>query len=105
MSTLLRRIATAVVLGVGTTVATAGPALAGQAYPLPGFPSDHASCVAVALDFAAHYGATGGSFPEVTHGAVGPAVSGHATTDGPGAVGAFNSSLAQEHGDIGTCLP
>jgi len=95
------------VLGAGTVVVLSSPAFAGQgqAYPLPGIPSANASCVGSALAFAAHYGANGSSFPEVQHGAVGPAVSGHATNDGPGAVGDFNSTMAQRHGDISTCLP
>ena len=97
----------ALVLATGTVVALSAPAFAGQgqAYPLAGIPSANASCVGSALAFAAHYGADGSSFPEVQHGAVGPAMSGHATNDGPGAVGEFNSSLAQSHGDIQTCLP
>jgi len=95
------------VLATGTVVVLSAPAFAGQgqAYPLPGVPSANASCVGSGLAFAAHYGANGSSFPEVQHGAVGPAVSGHATNDGPGAVGDFNSTLAQSHGDISTCLP
>jgi hypothetical protein len=107
MSRLIRRAATAVLLGTAAIVPMAAPALAGegQAYPLPGFPSSHASCVGVGLDFGAHYGVDGSSFPEVTHGEIGPALSGHARDDGPGAVGAFNSALAQNHGDIGSCLP
>jgi hypothetical protein len=32
-------------------------------------------------------------------------VSGHATTDGPGAVGEFSSSMAQNHGSVLDCLP
>ena len=95
------------VLATGMVVAVSAPALAGtgQAYPLPGIPSANASCVGSGLAFAAHYGANGSTFPEVQHGAVGPAVSAHATDDDPGAVGHFNSALAQSHGDISTCLP
>ena len=97
----------ALVLATGTLVAVSAPAFAGQgqAYPLPGVPSANASCAGSALAFAAHYGADGSSFPEVQHGSVGPSVSGHATNDGPGAVGQFNSTLAQNHGDIQTCMP
>ena len=94
------------VLATGTVVALSAPALAGQgqAYPLPGIPSANASCVGSGLAFAAHYGANGSSFPEVQHGAVGPEISADAT-ERPGAVGDFNRTLAQSHGDISTCLP
>jgi hypothetical protein len=94
------------VLATGTVVALSAPAFAGagQAYPLPGIPSANASCVGSGLAFAAHYGAEGSSFPEVQHGAVGPEISADATAR-PGAVGDFNRTLAQSHGDISTCLP
>jgi hypothetical protein len=90
---------------LAAAVATAGPASAAQFYPAPGFASSNASCVGSALTFGAHYGTDGSSFPQIEHGSVGPAVSGHATSDGPGAVGAFNSALAQQHGSILVCLP
>jgi len=93
---------------VGLTLAAAAatsPAFAGQAYQAPGFPSGSASCIGSAMTFQAHYGLDGDSFPTVTHGAVGPSMSGHATSDGPGAVGEFNSTLAQSSGPIWVCLP
>ncbi|MFN2561786.1 MAG: hypothetical protein ABR571_10885 [Jatrophihabitans sp.] len=106
MSPLLKITITATALGGALAVATAAPAVAEtRPYQLPGVTSSNASCVGAALDFGAHYGVDGSTFPVVTHGEVGPAVSGHATTDGPGAVGSFNSQLAQNHGDIQQCLP
>jgi hypothetical protein len=103
---VIRPLAAATVT-LGAMAALAVPALAGQgqAYPAPGFPSGNAACVGTALDFGSHYGTDGSSFPVVEHGGVGPAVSGHATNDAPGSVGRFDSTLAQGHGDIGTCLP
>ncbi|MDQ1585010.1 MAG: hypothetical protein QOH80_375 [Actinomycetota bacterium] len=103
MTSRIPRITAAIALATGTALFLPGPAFAGQAYPAPGFPSANASCVGTGLDFQAHYG--GDSFPTITHGTVGPNVSGHATNDGPGAVGAFNSALAQNHGWIMECLP
>ena len=89
----------------GTVAMAATPAFAGQAYQAPGFPSDNASCVGAAMNFQAHYGGEDDTFPVVTHGTVGPDMSGHATSDGPGAVGAFESSLAQTSGPVWVCLP
>lgn len=83
----------------------AAPAFAGQAYQAPGFPSSDASCVGAAMSFQAHYGGEDDTFPAITHGTVGPNMSGHATSDGPGAVGAFESTLAQSSGPIWVCLP
>lgn len=83
----------------------AAPAFAGQAYQAPGFPSSNASCVGASMNFQAHYGGEDDSFPVITHGTVGPDMSAHATADGPGAVGAFESALAQSSGPIWTCLP
>ena len=83
----------------------AGPAFADQAYPAPGFPSSNASCVGAAMNFQAHYGGESDTFPVITHGTVGPTMSEHATSDGPGAVGAFESTLAQSSGPVWTCLP
>ena len=94
----------AITLGITlAAAATAGPAFAGQAYQAPGFPSENASCVGTAMNYQAHYG--GDTFPVITHGTVGPTISGHATNDGPGAVGEFNSTLAQSSGPIWVCLP
>jgi len=83
----------------------AAPAFAGQAYQAPGFPSSNASCVGAAMNFQAHYGGENDTFPVITHGTVGPNMSGHATSDGPGAVGAFESTLAKSSGQIWVCLP
>jgi hypothetical protein len=90
-----------------TTVALAvsTPAFAGQAYQAPGFPSGSASCVGAAMNFQAHYGGEDDTFPTITHGTVGPNVSGHATGDEPGAVGGFESTLAQSSGPVWECLP
>src|SRR4051812_11104125 len=95
------------IVGVVAMIAatTAAPAFAGQAFTAPGFPSGSASCVGAAMNFQAHYGGENDTFPVVTHGTVGPNMSGHATTDGPGAVGAFESSLAQSSGPVWVCLP
>jgi hypothetical protein len=57
------------------------------------------------MTFQAHYGGEDDSFPTITHGAVGPNMSAHATGDGPGAVGAFESALAQNSGPVWECLP
>ena len=86
-------------------LAAATPAFAGQAYRATGFPSGNASCVGAAMSFQAHYGGEDDSFPAITHGAVGPNMSAHATGDGPGAVGAFESTLAQNSGPVWECLP
>jgi hypothetical protein len=83
----------------------AAPAFAGQTYQAPGFPNSNASCVGAAMNFQAHYGGENDTFPVITHGTVGPNMSGHATSDGPGAVGAFDSTLAQSSGPIWVCLP
>ncbi|MDA8435361.1 MAG: hypothetical protein M0Z98_05190 [Actinomycetales bacterium] len=97
----------AVAIAIGTAIASAGPAVAGtgQAYPGPGFTSSHSSCVGAGLDFSAHYGVNGGSYPTITHGAVGPWVSADATGDAPGTVGAVNSAVAKVHGAIDRCFP
>lgn len=106
MTRIITKAALLLTLTGGAAVAAASPALAnGQAYPLPGFPSANASCMGTAYDFGAHYGTDGESFPTVVHGGIGPSVSGHATTDGPGAVGEFSSTLAQGHGAVWVCLP
>lgn len=106
MSRISRITLAATAVGTAVALAPAAPAIAqGRPYQLPGVTSSNASCVGAALDFGAHYGVDGSTFPVVTHGEVGPAVSGHATNDGPGAVGSFNSQLAQSHGDIQECLP
>ena len=104
MTRIIVRAAT-VAVAIGGIAAASAPAYAGQAYQAPGFPSSNASCVGTALSFGAHYGVDGDSWPTISHGAVGPSVSAHATSDGPGAVGAFNSSLAANHGAIWDCLP
>lgn len=105
MRSNITRLGVAVAAASGIALATASPAFAaGQAYPAPGFASSQASCMGTAYDFGAHYGESGESFPEITHGAIGPSVSEHATNDGPGAVGEFSSTLAQNHGAIWDCL-
>jgi len=102
MRTLTR---TAMVVAAAAAVGSAAtPAWAGQAYQAPGFPSGTASCVGAAMNFQAHYGGEDSTFPVITHGTVGPNMSGHATTDGPGAVGEFESTLAQSSGPIWECL-
>lgn len=83
----------------------AGSAFADQAYPAPGFPSSSSSCVGAGMNFQAHYGGEDSSFPDITHGTVGPTMSGHATSDIPGAVGSFESMLAHSSGPIWVCLP
>lgn len=97
---------TAAVVAVGTLVLSAGPAAAGegQAHPGPGFTSGNGSCVGAGLDFSAHYGVDGASYPTIVHGAVGPWVSADATGDAPGTVGAFNSAVARMHGSIDGCF-
>lgn len=103
-------VSAAAVITFGAAIASAGPAAAGtgtgtgQAYPGPGFTDNHSSCVGAGLDFSAHYGVNGGSYPTTTHGAVGPWVSEHATGDAPGTVGAFNSETAKLHGAIDGCF-
>jgi len=100
----MRHLTRIAIVGAAATIAatTAAPAFAGQAVPAPGFPSASASCVGAAMNFQAHYAGDG---EVITHGTVGPTMSGHATTDGAGAVGAFQSSLAQSSGPIWSCLP
>ena len=101
------RAVAALAVTVGTVSALGAPALAGggQAYPAPGFPNANASCVGAALDFGAHYGVDGESFPDTVHGEVGPDVSSDARNEPPGTVGAFNRTLATDHGPIWTCVP
>lgn len=103
----IRRMAATLALTAGTVAALGAPAFAGggQAYSAPGFPSANASCVGSALDFGAHYGVDGESFPVPSHGEVGPDISEDARNDGPGAVGTFNRTLAESHGPIWTCVP
>ena len=103
MRTLSR--ATTIVIAATFATAVAAPAFAGQAYPAPGFPSGSASCVGAAMNFQAHYGGENDTFPVITHGSVGPNMSGHATSAGPGAVGDFESALAQTSGPVWECLP
>ncbi|HET7406749.1 MAG TPA: hypothetical protein VFJ21_06380 [Mycobacteriales bacterium] len=109
MKRIIAKAALTIVAAGGVGVVTVTPALAGQFYPAPGFPSSGASCMGAAYDFAAHYGVdptgSGDGVPPIVHGQVGPSVSGHATTDGPGAVGEFSSSMAQNHGSVLDCLP
>lgn len=104
--TMRRAALTAAVITLGTVVLSSGPAAAGegQAYPGPGFTSSNGSCVGAGLDFSAHYGVNGGSYPTITHGAVGPWVSADATSDAPGTVGAVNSAVARVHGAIDGCF-
>ena len=104
MTSRIPRVA-AIALATGTALVLPTPASAEQFYPLPGFTSVQSSCVGAGMNFAAHYGGTGSTFPDITHGSVGPIMSGHATGDGPGAVGAFNSTLAAQHGSVIECLP
>lgn len=94
-----------VTLATASATLTVAPALAGQFSPGPGFASGNASCVGSVTTFAAHYGDEGQYYPQIVHGSVGPAISADATTDPPGTVGAFNSSLAQNHGSILACVP
>lgn len=103
----MRTVSRAAVLLLTTTTASliTSQAFAGQAYPAPGFPSGSSSCVGSAMNFQAHYGGEDSSFPVLTHGTVGPTMSGHATSDAPGAVGRFESALAQTEGPIWACLP
>jgi hypothetical protein len=105
MTTALRQGVVTLALATGSTVAICTPALASsQVYAAPGFPSANASCTRSVCAFGAPYGTTGGTFPTPTHGQVGPTTSGHATTDGPGAAGAFSSTLAQSSGPVWTCF-
>lgn len=101
---IMRAVAVLAVAATGAVVSSA-PAFAAQTYSAPGFPSGNASCVGAAMNFQAHYGGEDSTFPTVTHGTVGLDMSGHATSDGPGAVGAFESNLAQSSGPIWVCLP
>ena len=64
MSPLLKITITATALGGAIAVATAAPAVAEtRPYQLPGVTSSNASCVGAALDFGAHYGVDGSTFP------------------------------------------
>lgn len=93
------------VAGAVTAVAAAPASAAGQFYPAPGFTNSNASCMGSAYDFGANYGVTGEGWPDtVEHGEIGPSVSAHAMSDGPGAVGEFSSSMATGHGSILECL-
>lgn len=106
MRFMVSRVALMLTLTGAVTAMAAAPAMAdGQFYQAPGFTSPNASCMGSAYDFGAHYGTDGESFPAITHGAIGPSVSGHATSDGPAAVGEFSSTMAASHGSILTCLP
>ena len=103
MHTLSR--AAIIVMAATLATAAAAPAFAGQAFQAPGFPSGSASCVGSAMSFQAHYGGEDDTFPVITHGTVGQSMSGHATSDGPGAVGDFESALAHTSGPVWECLP
>ena len=105
MRIVIRAAIVAAVSATAAVATAATPAFAGQAYQAPGFPSDKASCVGASMNFQAHYGGEDDTFPVITHGTVGPDMSEHATSDGPGAVGAFESSLAKSSGPIWVCLP
>lgn len=106
MSRLFTRSLAGMAVAAGLTGGFAVPAFAGQAYQAPGFSSSNASCVGTALDFSAHYGTDGQGYPDqLIHGEIGPSISHDATRDGPGAVGQFNSTMAQNHGPIWVCLP
>lgn len=109
MRSIIAKAALTIAAAGGLGVVTVTPALAGQFYPAPGFPSGGASCMGTAYDFAAHYGVdpadSGDAPPPIVHGQVGPSESAHATSDGPGAVGDFSSTMAQSHGSILDCLP
>ena len=106
MRWIVCRAALVVTVAGGVTAVAAGPALAtGQFYHAPGFTNSNASCMGSASDFGAHYGVTGEGWPDaILHGEIGPSESEHATSDGPGAVGEFSSSMAASHGSILTCL-
>lgn len=101
----MRRAAAVLAVASAGALGAAAPAFAGQAYPAPGFPSGSASCVGAGSDFQAHYGGADSTFPVITHGTVGPTVSGHATSLDPGAVGEFQRMLAMSSGPIWVCLP
>ncbi|MDQ1605067.1 MAG: hypothetical protein QOE01_2912 [Actinomycetota bacterium] len=101
---IIGRAAVALTIGAAAAAAVTAPALADQAYPAPGFPSGNASCVGAGLNYLAHYGGENDTFPAITHGAVGPSISGFATSD-PGSVGSFTSALAASHGTVWECLP
>jgi len=105
LMTGIRRAMVVVTLATTSAAVTAAPAFAGQFAPAPGFASGNASCVGSVQTFAAHYGDEGQYYPQIVHGSVGPAISADATTDPPGTVGEFNSSLAQAHGSILACVP
>jgi len=101
----IRRATVIVTIASASAIVTVAPAFAGQFFPGPGFASGNASCVGSVTTFAAHYGDEGQYYPQIVHGSVGPAISADATTDAPGTVGEFNSTLAQDHGSILACVP
>ena len=101
----ITRIAAIATVTSAAAIVTAAPAFADRLANAPGFASTNASCVGSALTYGAHYGVDGDNYPQIVHGQVGPAISSDATTDDPGAVGAFNSTLAQSHGSIMVCVP
>jgi|SRR6185437_2901111 len=105
LMTGIKRAMVILTLASASATITAAPALAGQAYPGPGFAGGNASCVGSVTTFAAHYGDEGQYYPQIVHGSVGPAISADATNDAPGTVGEFNSTLAQVHGSILACVP
>src|SRR3954453_3148455 len=72
----------AIVGAVATLEATtATAAFAGQPLTAPGFPSESRACGGPPMNFQARYRRENDPFPVVTHGPVGPNMSGHATTD------------------------
>jgi hypothetical protein len=99
------RAAVALAITTGAALATSAPAFAGQAYRAPGFSSGSASCAGAAMNYQAHYGGESDSFPTITHGTVGPTMSGDATSLGGRVVGEFQTSLAQTSGPIWVCVP
>jgi hypothetical protein len=101
----INRVAVILAATAASAIATGGPAFAGQFASAPGFASSNASCVGSVTTFAAHYGDEGQYYPQIVHGSVGPAISADATSDAPGTVGAFNSTLAQSDGSILVCVP
>jgi hypothetical protein len=101
----IRRAMVIVTFASASATVTVAPAFAGQFAPGPGFASGNASCLGSETTFAAHYGDEGQYYPQIVHGSVGPAISSDATTDAPGTVGGFNSTLAQAHGSIMVCVP
>lgn len=101
----LKRATAVLLLGGAIGVSGVGPAFADQAYPAPGFPSEHASCVGSSSDFQTHYAGEEDTFPVITHGTMGPTASGAATSLPPGSVGEFQSALARTSGPIWVCVP